>query len=89
MSSACQVWSAGAVSARAALAKRAGRTTQEDEGEFAQLESIITKELDRVRIREIKEANIHNLVEHVIREMKNCLPDDPLDDPAVPPVRSE
>jgi hypothetical protein len=55
------------VSARVAFeARGGGREPGETAGDFAELERIIADELDRARIREIKEANLSGIAAHVV-----------------------
>jgi energy-coupling factor transporter ATP-binding protein EcfA2 len=63
-----------AVSAREAFEARvSGREPGDAAGDFAELERIVAEELDRARIREIKEANLAGVAAHVLAAFEGAV----------------
>ncbi|MHC4599212.1 MAG: GTPase [Planctomycetota bacterium] len=56
-------------------AREAAAGRMETAGEFPRLQAVIGDEIDRVRIREIKESNLGGLLENVIASIEACVPE--------------
>jgi energy-coupling factor transporter ATP-binding protein EcfA2 len=61
-------------SALAALRRRLeGKAPESDAGDFAELEEIISRELTRARIREIKRVNLTGIAAHAVRAFEDAV----------------
>ncbi|MHC5081686.1 MAG: GTPase domain-containing protein [Planctomycetota bacterium] len=57
-------------------AREAARRSRKRSGDFPRLQAIIGEEIDRVKIREIKESNLGGLLNNVVASIDACVPPD-------------